>query len=90
MARAALEERGGGAEARAGWGDCQDEGGRSRIGVVHVLEKGGGRGGRVSIGVVHLGAEGGWLVVVVVWWWCGGGDQPNYTWLIQSNRSGPM
>lgn len=46
MARAALEERGGGAEARAGWGDCQDEGGRSRIGVVHVhvLEKG-GRGG---------------------------------------------
>lgn len=44
MARAALEERGGGAEARAGWGDCQDEGGRSRIGVVHVLEKGGGRG----------------------------------------------
>lgn len=20
----------------------------------------------------------------------GGGDQPNYTWLIQSNRSGPM
>lgn len=49
-----------------------------------------GKGGRVSIGVVHLGAEGGWLVVVVVWWWCGGGDQPNYTWLIQSNRSGPM
>lgn len=35
----------------------------------------------MSIGVVHLSAEGGWLVV---------GDQPNYTWLIQSNRSGPM
>lgn len=59
MARAALEERGGGAEARAGWGDCQDEGGRSRIGVVHVrvLERGEGR--CVSIRVVHLGAEGG-------------------------------
>lgn len=36
MARAALEKRGGGAEARAGWGDCQDEGRRLRIGVVHV------------------------------------------------------
>lgn len=81
MARAALEKRGGGAEARAGWGDCQDEGGRLRIGVVHVhvLERGMGR--CVSIGVVHLSVEGGWLVV---------GDQPNYTWLIQSNRSGPM
>lgn len=60
MARAALEERGGGAEARAGGGgDCQDEGGRSRIGVVHVrvLERGEGR--CVSTGVVHLGVEGG-------------------------------
>lgn len=45
MARAALEKRGGGAEARAGWGDCQDEGGCSQIGVVHVLVLERGRGG---------------------------------------------
>lgn len=59
MARAALEERGGGAEARAGWGDCQDEGGRSRIGVVHVLEKGGGSGACRCGGRVVSGGGGG-------------------------------
>lgn len=54
----------------SGWGDCEDEGGRSQICAVHVpVFWGGGMGRRVCVCVV--------------------GDQPNYTWLIQSNRSGP-
>lgn len=81
MARAALEKRGGG--ARAGCGDCQGEGGPSQICDVHVymfffVEEGDG------VLCVHMCTYGwrevGWVVV---------GDQPNYTWLIQSNRSGP-
>lgn len=77
MARAALEKRVEGGEGggdRAGWGDCKDEGGFAWICDVHVFQEEG-------VGVCRAGV-GGWVVLAV-------GDQPNYTWLIQSNRSGP-
>lgn len=84
MARAALEKRvEGPGTGRGGEIARMREGARGS--VLCMCMSFGKRGmGRCVCVCVRVGVEGGWVAVVVVV-----GDQPNYTWLIQSNRSGP-